>query len=507
MKKQIGLCLLLLLLLTSCSGTKTPDASGTAQGGDTQLPRMGQLSYSSIEKEMQQDQYALTGTTDRADEKQITEFESLSAMQLALSTGKIDYASLDLDTAEYLATLDPQYTVLPDRDSIKVAYSMALMPQQQALCDTLSTAISTLDIIGTLGDLRETYLFSFDPTQAPPRIDMPHYEGKPTIRVGVTGDVPPMDFVAPDGTPAGFNTALLKEIAELIQMNIELVPMSTDARLSALSSGKIDVIFWMNSANYTIGPTTDGTLTLTRSYVQARKAFVFTDFSEDEIRKIEQLDTPTPFEQAFPNQQTVAADVLSFNRSSDGVLGLTILSDMFARSLTDMKDGDLLLIHYGGRDVEVTLQTALLKQAEEKGISVGLRLGETEEGNERILTLPAHAFPKDADEVTLGVSYLKPDQVFSADSEQKLAPDADCLRFYLKAGRTVGGEVQEVSIPSGMSYGLMEISAQPLLTHRTWYGISPNGAVSELVMEKTTSEYADHLDLTEAITLVAKGHS
>ena len=38
--------------------------------------------------------------------------------------------------------------------------------------------------------------------------------GEETYVVGVTGDLPPLDYVAADGTPAGFNVALMDAIAE-----------------------------------------------------------------------------------------------------------------------------------------------------------------------------------------------------------------------------------------------------------------------------------------------------
>ena len=53
-----------------------------------------------------------------------------------------------------------------------------------------------------------------------------------------------MDYVAADGTPAGFNVALMNAIAETMNVSFTFVQVDADARLSALSSGKIDVIFW-----------------------------------------------------------------------------------------------------------------------------------------------------------------------------------------------------------------------------------------------------------------------
>ena len=77
--------------------------------------------------------------------------------------------------------------------------------------------------------------------------DLPKFEGAQTIKVGVTGDLPPMDFVASNGKAAGFNIALLTEIANRAQVNIELVQIETGSRAMALSSGKVDAVFWTKS--------------------------------------------------------------------------------------------------------------------------------------------------------------------------------------------------------------------------------------------------------------------
>ena len=67
--------------------------------------------------------------------------------------------------------------------------------------------------------------------------------------VGVTGDLPPLDYVAADGVPAGFNVALMNAISDKMGAAFTFVQVEADARLSALS---IDVIFWYgNVQGYT----------------------------------------------------------------------------------------------------------------------------------------------------------------------------------------------------------------------------------------------------------------
>jgi polar amino acid transport system substrate-binding protein len=86
--------------------------------------------------------------------------------------------------------------------------------------------------------------------------ELPHFDGARTIKIGVTGDLPPMDFVAADGKAAGFNIALLTEIANRAKVNFEIVQIETGARAMALSSGKVDVVFWTKGATCAVCNTT-----------------------------------------------------------------------------------------------------------------------------------------------------------------------------------------------------------------------------------------------------------
>ncbi|MBQ6738109.1 MAG: transporter substrate-binding domain-containing protein, partial [Synergistaceae bacterium] len=65
-----------------------------------------------------------------------------------------------------------------------------------------------------------------------------------TVKIAITGDMPPIDYIAADGTPAGFNTAILAEIARRLKINIEFVNVTSGARAAALSSGRVDGVFW-----------------------------------------------------------------------------------------------------------------------------------------------------------------------------------------------------------------------------------------------------------------------
>ena len=75
-------------------------------------------------------------------------------------------------------------------------------------------------------------------------VEIEHFSGAEFLRVAVTGDLPPIDFVAVDNTPAGFNTAVLAEIGRRLHMNVELFDIDAGARAAALASGRVNAVFW-----------------------------------------------------------------------------------------------------------------------------------------------------------------------------------------------------------------------------------------------------------------------
>lgn len=120
---------------------------------------------------------------------------------------------------------------------------MMTMESNQEVYDILNNAIIEMKADGTLDNLIENELNAYI-TKDPEPKDLPHFDGAKTIKVGVTGDIPPMDFVASNGKAAGFNIALLTEIANRAQVNFEFIQIETGSRPMALSSGKVDAVFW-----------------------------------------------------------------------------------------------------------------------------------------------------------------------------------------------------------------------------------------------------------------------
>ena len=175
----------------------------------------------------------------------ITFFDSLTAMLMALDSGKIDEISLPIITARYIMAQDKSYRLL---FTIKMpsSISFGFRKDSEELCNEFNEAIKAMKEDGTLKALEDKYIgngFYFTSDV----VTFEKFEGAYTIKVAVTGDLPPIDIIAADGTPTGYNTAVMAEIGKRLKKNIELLSIEAGARSSALSSGRADVIFWYRS--------------------------------------------------------------------------------------------------------------------------------------------------------------------------------------------------------------------------------------------------------------------
>ena len=86
-----------------------------------------------------------------------------------------------------------------------------------AMRNSFNEALMSMKADGTLAILQDKYI-------AEPGIDEPEpvefrvFENVDRkVKVAVTGDLPPIDFVTANGNPVGFNTAVVAEIAKRLK--------------------------------------------------------------------------------------------------------------------------------------------------------------------------------------------------------------------------------------------------------------------------------------------------
>ena len=143
-----------------------------------------------------------------------------------------------------------------------MALCFGFMGDNRELVQKWNEALNSMRNDWTLSALADKYVKNFQKNNSPyeyiygiderskrkkkenEAIKFERFKDAPTIKVAITGDLPPIDYVAEDGMPAGYNAAVLAEIGRRLKVNIVTVNVSTGARTAALVSGRVDVVFW-----------------------------------------------------------------------------------------------------------------------------------------------------------------------------------------------------------------------------------------------------------------------
>ena len=231
---------LILIMLTGC-GNENPQTQEKIQ-------KVGMLGRANME-ESQIDEYTKKFNDEHGittDPQKTTYYNNFNSMQMGLTAGNIDAIRTYGSVADYMVKQNAQLQI-KDSQAIQLVdnFSCAMREGDTELKSEFDTAIDAMNKDGTLDELIKKYIKITVNDATPSAVEMPHFDGAEIIKVGVTGDLPPLDLILADGTPAGFNTAVLAEISKRINKNIELVVIESDARAAALVSGRVDVIFWV----------------------------------------------------------------------------------------------------------------------------------------------------------------------------------------------------------------------------------------------------------------------
>ena len=249
MKKFLATLCTAMLLFTGCggSGQQAVDKPGNNfSGKEVQL---GMITRTNTD-ETKMDSFIAkieeaAGVKDTHNRPKF--YDSLTEMQMGIESGAIEQISLYKCVANYLiATNKDKYETVPNESFNKItdAFCFAVRKDDVALKAELDKAIDAMKSDGTLDKLINEYITNVNADNIP-AVTITKIEGVDTIKVGVTGDLPPLDLIMPDNSPAGFNTAMLAEISKRINKNIEPVQIKSGARAAALQSNLIDVVFWV----------------------------------------------------------------------------------------------------------------------------------------------------------------------------------------------------------------------------------------------------------------------
>ncbi|MBQ7560462.1 MAG: transporter substrate-binding domain-containing protein [Synergistaceae bacterium] len=176
-------------------------------------------------------------------------YDSLMSLLMALNSGEVSEIQLPEDVADYVLNVNDAYRI---SSIIRMSRNFYLSfgfraSDNPELRNKFNDALLSMKADGTILILQEKYIADAG-LDAPEPVKFAHYDNiDKTIKVAVTGDMPPIDFISESGTPAGFNTAVLSEIGKRLKINIELVNIDAGARAAALASGRVDTVFWFQA--------------------------------------------------------------------------------------------------------------------------------------------------------------------------------------------------------------------------------------------------------------------
>lgn len=244
-KKLFALLATLCLLLTGCgsSGDKT---SAPAKDKTT----IGVISHLNASEKSYNELMSKLENSYRPSKANLTVnfkyFNRMSDMLAALEANQIDMMSTYNCVANYIISRNDNLEVLTSERSLYDSFCFAVREDDKTLLDELNRAIKEMSTDGTLSHLVKDYITDLKFDAEPPAVPITHIDGADTIKVAVTGDLPPFDLVLADGKPAGFSTAVLAEVSRRIGKNIELISVDSGARAEILSSKGADVLFWVS---------------------------------------------------------------------------------------------------------------------------------------------------------------------------------------------------------------------------------------------------------------------
>ena len=179
-----------------------------------------------------------------ADER--TFFDTVAEMIMALNSGKIDRMEMAEPVGKYFLAQDnnaEKYITYLYANGVKYYLSMGFSKGNKWF-EPFNSAIKAANEDGTVLLLQAKYTGKNVKQDELKPITFEKFPDAETVKIAITGDMPPIDYIAADGAPAGFNTAILAEISRRLKINIELVSITTGARAAALSSGRVDGVFW-----------------------------------------------------------------------------------------------------------------------------------------------------------------------------------------------------------------------------------------------------------------------
>ena len=235
------------LLMAGCGGSEQTAVDKPANNFSGATVKLGMITpLNADEQKMEGVLTAVLESFGVKDTRHLPKFyDNLKTMQMGIDSGNVEQISVYKCVANYLVAGNDKYELVPNNALEKINYSFCfgVRKDDAQLKADLDKAIDAMKSDGTLDKLAAEYITNVKPDNIP-TVDIPKLDGAETLKVGITGDLPPLDLITADNSPACFNTAMLAEVSKRINRNVELVHIESGARAAALNSKLIDVVFW-----------------------------------------------------------------------------------------------------------------------------------------------------------------------------------------------------------------------------------------------------------------------
>lgn len=291
MRKAVCVALALVLLSVSVSCAYADDNNDDYVGFLARLKTTPEEFFMLMKNSWAEKGWVILGGDHSSSKAKF--YDSLMLMQMALNRGEIEEMILPDFVAEYLLKVNENYSPSCISSSGRMSLCFGFMKDNKSLLEKWNYALSYLRNNWKLAELEQKYIKNFPANDDSydyiygkkkkhnERITFERFENAPVVRVAVTGDLPPVDYVDAEGLPAGYSLAVLSEIGRLLKVNILTVNVSAGARTAALVSGRADIVFWYEvNRQAEFQPDVPDDVILSEPYLDWEK-FIHVRFSED----------------------------------------------------------------------------------------------------------------------------------------------------------------------------------------------------------------------------------
>ena len=247
MKRVVSIIAALMIALSLCQSVWAEESPNT--GEVQKYGNIGRLSKLNITEDELND--VLKDIMVNSICNRYVFFNTMTDMLMALNRGDIVVLETDQNTVRYIASRNDNIVDRPPYlNPNNLMFSILLRGEDTELRDQISSIIVAMKEDGSLEEMRQRYIEDVIAGNDPDAVVPEVIPDARTIKVAVTGDRPPMDYVSAGGEPLGFNTALIAEIAKRLGVNIEFVTVDCGARGIALATGVCDIVFWMEIGDF-----------------------------------------------------------------------------------------------------------------------------------------------------------------------------------------------------------------------------------------------------------------